>query len=192
MAIPKRRSQETPSIQPITVRRRSVVVGSTGRVYPPRERVPSKHDSKWLGIVALTALASVAAAQRQATDAETAVSNGLSALRSMDDESRTKATQNLALQIRKLPAGPSKVNLAYSLSNLATEGDFGYVTLKRVSDTLADAIKEAPPVSKGPYVQLANLYRYEGIANTLDSAAYKAALAEVDALAWSGRKPTSP
>ena len=137
----------------------------------------------WIGIVALVALAAAAQAQRQATDGETAVSNGLSALRSMSDDARTKATRELALQIRKLPAGPSKVKLAYSLSNLATEGDFGYVTLKRVADTLADAIKEAPPVDKGPYVQLANLFRYEGIVNTLDSGAYKAALAEVDALA---------
>lgn len=138
---------------------------------------------KWIGVLALAALALGASAQRQQTEAEAAISNGIANLRAMLDEPRAAATRDLAFKIRQLPSGPSKVSLAYSLSNLATEGDFGYVTLKRVTDTLAAAVQESPPVGKGPYIQLANLVRYEGMKVELPTEAYMAALAEVDALA---------
>lgn len=134
---------------------------------------------KWIAILALACIG----AQRAPSDAETAAANGIASLRSMTDAVRTKATRDVALQIRKLPSGPTKVKLALELSNLSTEGEYGYVTLKRTTDTLADAVTGAPPVDKAAYVRLANLVRYEGMQVELQSGAYLAALAEVDALA---------
>jgi len=134
-------------------------------------------------IVLAAALLSVSGfPQRAQTEDEAAISGKIRTLRSLADDVRAKTTRDLALDIRKLPAGPSKVGLAYSLSNLATEGDFGRDTLQAVADTLCGAVKETPPANAGPYVQLANLARYEEINVDLDSGAYKNALATVDAL----------
>ena len=98
---------------------------------------------KPLVVLAALALSVCVGAQRQPTDAEVAISNRLASLRSLPDEQRAKTTREIALEIRKLPAGPSKVNFASSLTNLSTEGDFGRGTLQAVADTLTDAVKEA-------------------------------------------------
>ncbi|RYG23043.1 TlpA family protein disulfide reductase [bacterium] len=143
---------------------------------------------KPLAVLAAVALGVCVGAQRQPTDAEVAISNQLSSLRSLPDDQRAKATREIAFQIRKLPAGPPKVNLASSLTNLSTEGDFGRGTLQAVADTLVAAVKEAPPARKDAYVQLANLARYEGIKVELTSGSYTAALAEVDALSEARKK----
>ena len=137
--------------------------------------------NKPLVALAAIALGVCVGAQRQPTDAEVAISNQLSSLRSLPDAQRVKATRDVALAIRKLPAGPSKVNLASSLVSLTTEGDFGRGTLQATADTLAAAVKEEPPVRKDAYLQLANLARYEGIKVDLTTASYAAALAEVEA-----------
>lgn len=101
----------------------------------------------------------------------------------MSDETRAAKTRELALQIRSLPDGAKKVQLAEGLSNLATEGDFGPGTLQMVADTLWMAMKVTPPKpDDGGYVQLANLARYEEINVGLDTPEYRAALAKVDAL----------
>ncbi len=56
-------------------------------------------------------------------------------LRSLPDDVRASTTAQLALQIRQLPAGASKLALANGLANLSTEGDFGRDTLQEVTTT---------------------------------------------------------
>ena len=99
-------------------------------------------------------------------DQEKPIVEQINGLRKLDDATRARTTKDLALQIRKLPAGPHKLGLAGGLANLATEGDFGRDTLQEVTTTLAAALRESPPVAKpdGPnphYMELATLVRYE-------------------------------
>ncbi len=137
---------------------------------------------KRLAVLALSVLALGAIAQRTTmTDAESAISKGIGGLRAMDDATRATKTRELALAIRALPEGPNKVGLASGLCNLATEGDFGPGVLQIVADTLTQALKATAPTN-APYVQLANLARYEDIKVALDAPGYRAALSEVDAL----------
>jgi hypothetical protein len=93
------------------------------------------------------------------------ITAGLRGLRKLSDSDRVGATRSLALQIQALPAGKRKVDLALSLANLSTEGDFGRDTLQTVTDTLTQALKETPQVAeKGKiyygYTELAQLAKY--------------------------------
>ena len=143
-----------------------------------------------LGFVALSGLISGASAyQRTPLSPEAKkVEDVLMHLRGMSDADRAVATRNVALDIRKLPAGDEKVNLATGLANLATEGDFGPGTLQEVATTLDKALAETPQAKfqGGPnfaYTELASLARYEHLKVRLDSPDYKQAyakLAEVD------------
>ncbi|HTF42749.1 MAG TPA: TlpA disulfide reductase family protein [Terriglobales bacterium] len=109
-------------------------------------------------------------AQEQAvewSDQEKPIAVGLHGLRGLPDHVRAATTKDLALRIRKLPAVPNKLRLANALANLSTEGDFGRDTLQQVTTTLAKAMQEqpVPPAKNGdpaePYVELADLARYE-------------------------------
>ena len=107
-------------------------------------------------------------------------------LRELPDDVRALATKQLALQIRQLPASENKVTLAEDLSNLSTEGDFGRDTLQEVSTTLASSLSEHPiPQVKGqpaePYLELAQLVRYEHMDATSDNPQYAAAMARLKA-----------
>ena len=117
----------------------------------------------------------------QASEAE--ISKAIGSLRSTPDDVRAELTLKLALDIRKLPAGKNKATLASSLTNLATEGDFGFKTLQEVANTLVAALKETP-LAKDPsgepnysYTQLAQLSRYESIKVDLKSPDYGSAMA---------------
>jgi peroxiredoxin len=101
------------------------------------------------------------------TDQEKPIVDQINTLRKLDDTVRAQTTKNLALQIRKLPAGPHKLAIASGLASLSTEGDFGRETLQEVTTTLALALGEHPP---GPakdgqpnhhFLELASLVRYE-------------------------------
>jgi len=59
------------------------------------------------------------------TDQEKPIAQQIGQLRQLDDATRARATKDLALQIRALPAGPNKLILAGGLASRATEGDFG-------------------------------------------------------------------
>src|SRR5271165_1304033 len=90
----------------------------------------------------------------------------ISGLRKLDDTVRARATKDLALRIRALPAVPNKLRLAGALANLSTEGDFGKDTLQEVTTTLASALRQQPPAGKpgepdSLYMELASLVRYE-------------------------------
>ena len=120
------------------------------------------------------------------SDQEKPIAQQLSGLRQLPDDVRAQITKQLALQIRRLPTTPNKVRLANSLANLSTEGDFGRDTLQEVTTTLAEALQEHPPSEdKGqpaaPYVELAQLIRYEHMQASSDSAQLAAALARLAA-----------
>ena len=108
-------------------------------------------------------------------------------LRSLPDNERGAATKDLALKIRALPAGPDKTDLALGLASRATEGDFGKDNLQEVTTTLAGALKDdpQPPNKKGepaePYVELAELVRYEHMKAELEDPQYAAAMAKLEA-----------
>ncbi len=120
------------------------------------------------------------------TDREQSISHQLRGLRALPDEVRAHTTKALAFQIRGLPSAPNKLRLAASLANLSTEGDFGHDTLQEVASTLAEALREQPPVQKGnepplPYLQLAQLVRYEHAEVSLDAPQFAAAMAKLEA-----------
>jgi peroxiredoxin len=114
----------------------------------------------------------LAAPLLHAQASESAISKQLDKLRSLSPEQRSIATAKLALDIRTLPAGPNKVKLANNLAGYSTEGEAGHDTLQAVADTLAKALAESPMPAKGdrppaPYIELAELVRYEHLTTTL-------------------------
>jgi peroxiredoxin len=117
-------------------------------------------------------------------DQEKPIAQQIAMLRSLPDDVRARTTKQLALQIRQLPAGAHKLTLANALGNLSTEGDFGRDTLQEVTTTLADALREHPaPEEKGkpaaPYIELAQLVRYEHMRAASDSPEFSAAMAKL-------------
>ena len=117
---------------------------------------------------------------------EKPIAEQIHGLRQLPDDVRARTTKELALQIRQLPATPNKLRLALSLANLSTEGDFGHQTLQEVATTLSDTLLQQPvPNEKGqptaPYVELAQLVRYEHVQTTLDTPQFKEAMAKLEA-----------
>jgi peroxiredoxin len=120
------------------------------------------------------------------SDREKPIAEQIRGLRGLPDNVRAGATKNLALEIRQLPATPNKLRLANSLAMLSTEGDFGHEMLQEVATTLAGALREQPqPAQKGqpprPYVELAELVRYEHVDATLDDPQFAAAISKIAA-----------
>ncbi len=110
----------------------------------------------------------------------------LHGLRSLPDDARARETQRLALDIRALPAGDHKLILANGLAHLSTEGDFGHEALQAVATTLAAALAERPaPEERGgpamPYLELAQLVRYEHVQASVESPQFAKAMAELEA-----------
>jgi peroxiredoxin len=102
-------------------------------------------------------------------------------LRKLPDDIRPQTTKNLALQIRQLPPDPNQLRLAVALANLATEGDPGHEVLQEVATTLAISVSKRPaPDEDGhpgyPYLELAQLVRYEHMETTLDVPQFAAAM----------------
>ncbi len=117
---------------------------------------------------------------------EKPIADQIHGLRQLPDDARARTTKELALEIRKLPATPNKLRLAVGLANLSTEGDFGHDTLQEVATTLADTLLQQPvPDEKGqpaaPYMELAQLVRYEHVQTTLEAPQLKAAMAKLEA-----------
>jgi len=85
------------------------------------------------------------------------------------DAQRPAAILQIAKDIDTLPAGPPKLKLAVSLTQIATAGEVGREPLQAAADTLAQAVSEAPqqPGKDGlpplPYMDLAKLARYAEI-----------------------------
>jgi peroxiredoxin len=120
------------------------------------------------------------------SDQEKAILEQIRTLRKLPEDQRARTTKQLALQIRQLPTGPNKVHLANSLANLSTEGDLGQNTLQEVATTLADSVREQPvPADQNgpamPYVELAELVRYEHVRVALDDPQFAAAMSKIEA-----------
>jgi peroxiredoxin len=128
-------------------------------------------------------------AQRQQpvwSEREKPLAQQLHGLRQLPDEERAQVTKDLALAIRQLPASLNKLTLANNLANLSTEGDFGHDTLQEVATTLAAALREQPPPENRsqpamPYIELAELVRYEHVQASLDSPQFAAAMSKLAA-----------
>ena len=141
-----------------------------------------------LSIILLVMPGSVRAKSQEPawTKQEAAVRDQIRRLRSLPDDVRARTTKQLALDIRRLPAKPHKLDLAFAIANLSTEGDSGHETLQEVAATLADALREDPPPMMGtepapPYVELAELVRYEHVKANADNPQFTAALAKLEA-----------
>jgi peroxiredoxin len=117
---------------------------------------------------------------------EKPIADQIRGLRGLADDVRARTTKSLAIEIRQLPATLNKLRLANDLANLSTEGDFGRDTLQEVATTLATALHEQPlPAKQGqpprPYVELAQLVRYEHVQATLDDPQFAAAVSKIEA-----------
>ncbi len=138
------------------------------------------------GIFLLAALSLSAQDKTVWTEQEKSIVDQINTLRKLDDNARTQTTKDLALQIRKLPAGPHKLAIAGALANLSTEGDFGQDTLQEVTTTLALALREhppAPPKSGGPnqhFMELASLVRYEHMKADSDNPQFNEAMMQLE------------
>lgn len=154
-----------------------------------RLRITSYKSTIALCVIVLIGAAASIAAQEQKivwTAQEQPILEKIHTLRKLPDEQRARTTKELALEIRQLPAGMNKLQLANSLANLSTEGDFGQETLQEVATTLAGALREHPLTATpaGPaaqYVELAQLVRYEHVNGSLDDPQYAAAVAKLNA-----------
>ena len=132
--------------------------------------------------------ASLGAQEQKVTwsEQEKPIADQIGGLRALPDDVRARMTKNLAIEIRQLPVTPHKLRLANSLAMLSTEGDFGHEMLQEVATTLAGALREQPsPANQGqpprPYVELAELVRYEHVQVSLDDPQFAAAAAKIEA-----------
>jgi peroxiredoxin len=129
----------------------------------------------------------------KAQDAYKPIFLSLRSLRGLSDSDRPDATKQLALDIRALPSGLRKIQVANALANLSTEGDFGQSTLQEVTTTLSKAVEEAgtsvPPASiKGVLMELAQLEKFEHVTVGLNTFAYQAAKADLEKLETARKK----
>jgi peroxiredoxin len=118
------------------------------------------------------------------SEQEKPIVQALHELRSLPDDARARESEQLVLDIRALPAGNTKLVLANSLAHLVTEGDFGRDILQDVATTLAAALAQHPvPEEQGepaaPYVELAQLARYEHVQASVDSSQFGKAMSEL-------------
>jgi peroxiredoxin len=116
---------------------------------------------------------------------EKPIAEQIGGLRALPDDVRGQATKKLAIEIRQLPVTPNKLRLANNLAMLSTEGDFGHDMLQEVATTLADALRENPlGAEKGqpprPYIELAELVRYEHVQVSLDDPQFTAAVSKIE------------
>jgi len=105
-------------------------------------------------------------------------------LRSLSATERPVATVQLAGEIAALPPSKDRVMLADSLAHLVTEGDQGQATIQAVADTLRQSLTATPVTGKKgeaamPYMDMANLVRYEGAAESWDDPMYRKAQQEL-------------
>lgn len=139
-----------------------------------------------IAVIAVSSAILPAQVKPSLSSEETPIAAQLRGLRKVPDDERAGVTRDLAMKIRRLPVTVNKLHLATQVAFLSTEGDFGAQTVQEVATTLADALREQPlPDQEGKpamaYVALAQLVRYEQARVSLDSPAFSAALAKVDA-----------
>ena len=119
------------------------------------------------------------------TKQEKAIFDQIRHLRDLSDDVRARTSKQLALEIRRLTGAPHRLDLAFALAGLSTEGDLGHDTLQEVATTLADALRDDPAPMMGnepapPYVELAQLVRYEQVKVSFDDPQLAAAIAKLE------------
>jgi peroxiredoxin len=139
-----------------------------------------------VGMVAAGLAPSLSAQKIVWSDQERPIAQQIEGLRSLPDDVRAHTTRELALEIRQLPVAPNKLTLALDLANLSTEGDFGRGTLQEVTTTLASALQEQPQPPKdakppSPYLELAELVRFEHMQCSLSDPQFAAAVSALEA-----------
>jgi peroxiredoxin len=117
---------------------------------------------------------------------EKPIADQIQGLRQLPDDVRAGKTKQLAIQIRELPVTSNKVLLANGLASLSTEGDFGHDTLQEVATTLAAALLERPVPDEHnqparPYIELAQLFRFEHVDVSLKAPQFAAAMSKIEA-----------
>jgi peroxiredoxin len=108
---------------------------------------------------------------------ESAIIDQLKGLRAVAEAQKPAEVIKIAAEIGSFPAGEKKVRLADALAHLVTEGDQGSDARQAVADALAKSLGESPVAPKKdqtpmPYMDLANLVRYEGVTVKLDDPLY--------------------
>jgi len=137
-------------------------------------------------LLAASLFATAALAQSSAEPDAASITTKIRQLRKLPDGERAAVTKQLALDIRQLSDVSSRLDLAVRLAGLTTEGDFGADTLQEVGVTLAQAIQKRPlPEEDGqpaePYMELAQLVRYEHVQVSLSDPEFTRALARMEA-----------
>jgi peroxiredoxin len=139
-------------------------------------------------VLFLTSLPYLLAQEQQVvwSNQEKSIADQIRGLRELPDDVRARTTKQLAVEIRQLTVTPNKLRLANNLANLSTEGDFGHDTLQEVATTLAAALREqpvrpTPDQPAAPYVELAQLVRYEHVQASLDDPQFAAAMSKIEA-----------
>jgi len=94
-----------------------------------------------------------------------------------NDADRAKLILDLASQVRALPPGATKLELARELCGAVSEGDPGQQAVAFVAETFAEAMKGAQPPDAGTYLELASLIHYEHVPPPKEDKALDAALA---------------
>src|SRR3979411_824246 len=109
----------------------------------------SLHPAKLFFVLAamVVALLELASAQKKEvvwSEDEKPLADQIHGLRALADDVRAKATKDLALKIRKLPATENKLRLAVNLAGLSTEGDFGHDTVQGGGRKRGRALRTPP------------------------------------------------
>jgi peroxiredoxin len=104
---------------------------------------------------------------------ESSIMSELQSLATAATPQSPAAVIQIASEIRTLPAGRHKLQLADILAHLASRDDPGLPALQAVADTLAQSLAEFPLPGTGdqppmPYIDLAKLVHYEHVRATLD------------------------
>jgi peroxiredoxin len=110
----------------------------------------------------------------QAQASESVVMSELKSLATATTPQLPATVIKIAAEIRTLPAGPHKLQLADILAHLASRDDPGQQAFQAVADALAQSLAETPVFDMGdqapsPYLDLAKLIRYEHVTTTLDN-----------------------
>jgi peroxiredoxin len=137
-----------------------------------------------LGMI-LSLLVALAMPQAKPSKEGEAILKRIIAARELPNRERASEIVEIARTIGNTASGDEKVTLASLLMGSATEGDLGKRTLQVAADTLVQALKNsAVPPDHGqpayPYVQLAQVERYEGTRVSIDDPEYREALKSVD------------
>lgn len=129
----------------------------------------------WIG-VSLPALAqdSPAVAGAKALDRE------IEKLSDLPDETQSQKIHDFVVRIRQQPKEYAAV-LALNLASAAT-GPSTHDTLQEVTDTLVDAIQQAPPAyrDESQYAMLAKLARYYHVRVSVDDAQYVTEMSKLE------------